>query len=323
MCDRRRIRLAGPARSRRRAFTLIEMIVVVGIILLILGITLPSISALWEERKLSESENTIQGLLMTARARSLRAAGSQSGLLFFVDRNGAQRVVSIQKAEPPNSSDMIVWQDVFEPTPDRDYVLPAPIRVVPRYVVDKETGSNKAYAFSAVELANNNFMDQPDATQIAQRHRNYFTLIYSGDGQLITLRDVLIRDVDTEDGGDGDGLGDVTGMRVGGNPWPDTPDVENYWLQEGGTVLALDPIAGLGRTVANLVSDDAGDAINFPSVDGRLVYDDGLFNEAGVGGAAAEQKRDFLIRNARPFYINRWTGSVIRGPIGEAESPQP
>ena len=28
-------------------------------------------------------------------------------------------------------------------------------------------------------------------------------------------------------------------------------------------------------------------------------------------------KRDYLLKNAQPFYINRWTGAVIRGPIGE------
>ena len=54
-------------------------------------------------------------------------------------------------------------------------------------------------------------------------------------------------------------------------------------------------------------------AINFPSVDGLLVYDDSLFNEFDVD----KDKRDFLFRTSQPIYVNRLTGSVVRGPVGE------
>ena len=54
-------------------------------------------------------------------------------------------------------------------------------------------------------------------------------------------------------------------------------------------------------------------AISFPSVDGLLVYDDSLFNEFDVD----RDKRDFLLRTSQPMYVNRLTGSVVRGPVGE------
>ena len=56
-------------------------------------------------------------------------------------------------------------------------------------------------------------------------------------------------------------------------------------------------------------------AINFPSVAGVLVYDDDLFGRL----SDPEAKRDFLLRSARPLYVNRVTGQVLAGPLGQNE----
>ena len=56
-------------------------------------------------------------------------------------------------------------------------------------------------------------------------------------------------------------------------------------------------------------------AINFPSVDGLLVYDNSVFRSLDL----AEDKRDYLLESAQPFYVNRYTGAIIRGPRGEVE----
>ncbi len=294
-------------RCAHPAFTLVEMIVVVAIILVILGIALPALTTMWDGRKVSEAQNTIQGLLMTTRAKALQSvSGIDSGILFFIDAEGVQRIVSIERANPGD----LVWENVFRITPARDYSLPAPMRVVPRYVV--EDGSpNTPYTFSSAELANNNFADPPDDSDIGQRHRNFFTIVYrSSDGRLISQRDVLIQDVDAEP----DSVGDIAGVHVGVDA--NNADVAQYWPQDGNP-LNLDPIPPFSRTVPTLLADNRtnhrGVALNFPSVDGLLVYNDSLFNEAGT----PDQKRDFLLRTAQPFYVNRLTGAVIRGPVGE------
>ena len=93
-------------RCAHPAFTLVEMIVVVAIILVILGIALPALTTLWDERKVSEAQNTIQGLLMTTRAKALQAvSGVDSGIFFFIDAEGVQRIVSIERANPGD----LVW----------------------------------------------------------------------------------------------------------------------------------------------------------------------------------------------------------------------
>ena len=171
--------------------------------------------------------------------------------------------------------------------------------------------------FDDLELANNSF-DSPSASPFdqAQRHRNFFTVIFSTSGELLVDRDVLIQDEDE----DGDGLGDRTGLTVGigptlGNPTT-LPTTIDYYLRDGVRASFLASQDGVIEPIEFLVvdPDPAQDiAINFPSVDGLLVYDDALFNELPDPAT----KRQFLLDTATPLYVSRYTGMVIRGPVGE------
>ncbi|MGB2986244.1 MAG: prepilin-type N-terminal cleavage/methylation domain-containing protein, partial [Phycisphaerae bacterium] len=256
-----------------RGFTLIEMTVVIAIILIILGLVLPAATTLWNERKAAEAENTMQGLLMTSRARAMRAEGIEAGLLAFVDDKGVQRLVSIAKASPSEDdlagltpSQRVALQRafderIFEITDDRDHALPAPMRVVPRYVVNEPDNNSPYTTFEPYELANEYFDDPPDEADEAQRHRNYFTMIYSTDGRLLVGRDALIRDEDDDE----DQVGDRAGLRVGVGPPDADPETTQYHTRSG-TSQSIDPKSGL--PIGFLVTDDKKVAINFSSVDG-------------------------------------------------------
>ena len=319
------------------------MVIVVAVILLIVGIVLPAASTLWRERRVAEAQDTISGLLMTTRARAMQDNFGDSGLFFYVDEAGVQRIVSIeQDAEMAASPDTReAWADVFKirgtasprkettsvETPDRGYTLPAPMRVVPRYAVcDNENGKSTCHPeklapdgpydlFSEVELANNDFNTL--AGDQAQRHRNFFTMIYSSSGQLRVRRDVLIRDLDAD--ADKNPGGDITGLQV-------ADEINNYYRRDPtlGPTKPVNLAAGLSqneRESIDVVVDpkDPTIALNFPSVDGLLVYDESLFSNAGT----AEQKRQFLLDAAQPFYVHRLTGAVIRGPVGETVAKAP
>jgi hypothetical protein len=323
------------------------MVAVVAIILVLVTIVLPAANALWGQRRIAEAENTIQGLLMTARGKALRAGrtentqfryfddedgddileshqatGGETGLLFYVDKEGAQRISPIAQVNAGGGADELAWQNVFGITPNRDHVLPKPMRVVPRYAVvedDRADPTDNYHTFSAVELDNNDFADPP-SPDVAQRHRNFFTMIYSDHGHLLVGREVLIYDYDTDD--DEDDLGDRTGLKVGQHE--DDVFVTTYYDYHTGSPTQIDPLflAGGGKEIPYLLtvpdraySEDV--ALNFPSVDGLLVYDDSLFN----GITTAARKRDYLLESAQPFYVNRLTGAVIRGPRGENVEP--
>ena len=295
----------APGAAERPAFTLVELVVVVTIILIILGLVGPALTEVWQGRKESEAINTLQGLLMTARARSLEADAVESGYFIYVDAQGTQHLAPIEQvysrvADP-------AWQDVFAIAGDRDHVLPAPMRIVPRYVVDDPTGHASYELFSDDELVNNDYNVLPQGGDPSQRHRNFFTLIFSVDGQLLVNRSVLVKDVDADD----DKIGDRTGLPVG---IADETGANMFYARDGAKLTL-----GLGDPTSMLLVDPETPtvALNFPSVDGLLVYDNTVLTSA----PAPEVARALLLKDAQPLYVSRWTGVVIRGPVGEGAQP--
>ena len=306
------------ANRREGGFPLVEMLVVMAIVLVLAGLVLPAASSMWEQRKLASAHTIIQGMLQTARSRAMRAGAVESGLFFYVDSFGVQRVVTIQQ-DAVHSGD-IAWENVFRITQDRLYTLPAPMRAVPRYVVDIDRA--EPLVFSEEELARNygQFENLGEDINNAQRHRNFFTMVFSSEGQLLVRRDVLILDQDNDGGSEDPPRGDISGMKVGYD-WDAGDEGEaiivSFYAQDDTiTPTKATPPAG-PQTLPFLIFDElAGEvAINFPSVDGLLVYDNSVFRSLDL----AEDKRDYLLESAQPFYVNRYTGAIIRGPRGEVE----
>ncbi|MBI4718867.1 MAG: prepilin-type N-terminal cleavage/methylation domain-containing protein [Planctomycetes bacterium] len=324
--------LSRPGRIAR-GFTLVEMVIVVAIVLVLLTAILPAALALWENRKSADAVNTLQGMLMTARARATQPNATQTGLYFFVDPiRSVQRIVFIE--QDAGRVDRPAWQNVFRVSEDPGYELPAPMRVAPRYVVmpDGPGNGDDPVTFNDVELAHNDFTrppPPPPTPDHAQRHRNFFAMVFANDGQLLVRRDVLIMDEYTGPSSPPplDILGDRTGLEVGYDlSGTGKPTVKRYYPQTG-PAATIDPTTGGGTTgpeaIPFLVIDAGvpqGDvAMNFPSVDGLLLYDDYLFNglPAGNNVHGISLKREFLIKTGIPFYVNRLSGAVIRGPVGE------
>jgi hypothetical protein len=274
---------------------------------------------MWEERKLAAAQTTIRGMLMTARSRAVQASGLESGLYFYVDQAGTQYIVPIEQ-DAEHSGD-VAWENVFEVTDGRIYTLPTPLRVVPRYLVEED--GPDVEIFSDEELANDDVFNPPHEGNHAQRHRNFFTMVFSGDGQLLVRRDVLIQDRDEDENNEGD----ITGWPVGYDYDDDEPTVDKYYAQDDteaeicpedrGAVCLNDE--GAPKRIPHLIAEEGESeiALNFPSVDGLLVYDDSLFKSLGD----VTQKREYLLEAAQPFYVNRYTGAIIRGPIGENVAP--
>lgn len=318
-----------PKPSKRFGFTIVEMMIVVAVILLILGIALPAAQTMWEQRKLINSQNLIQGMLATARAKSIQAGDRETGLLFYIDEQHNQRIARIVQVDPsqlivrgilPDTVSAFdyarILGDVFEVVQEKGYTLSAPIRVTPRYVVENITTHPLAMPydlFSDAELSNNDFYTLPGTSQNNQRHRNFFSMIFTSAGNLAVHRDVLILDIDE----DKNNVGDLTEMKIGYDHTGKSANVSIYYDQIGSTDT-IGPIA-VTQPVPFLVVVDVDNpiAVNFPSVDGVLVYDDALFNQSGTDA----EKRALLMRTAQPLYVNRWTGNVIIGPIGENEIP--
>ena len=302
-----RVHLGTPA-PPRRGFTLAEMVVVMAVILILTALLLPAVRTIWYQHKVADAENIIKGLLTTTRPRAMAPGGGESGLFFMLDAEGVQHIYSITQ-QPVGQLEAL---NQFVLTSEREYALPAPMRVVPRYAVEvAQQTTDEPYTFSAAELASNAppWNTRPMGVNEAQRHRNFFTMVYSNEGQLEVWRDVLIKDEDADE----DGRGDITGLRVADGEANQKHDVAQYYDLESGAKTDIDDITGL--PLQDLLTDEGDVALNFPSVDGLLVYDDSLFNEV----EGTQDRRAFLLRAAQPFYVSGLSGAVVRGPMGENE----
>ncbi|MCH7701114.1 MAG: prepilin-type N-terminal cleavage/methylation domain-containing protein [Planctomycetes bacterium] len=297
--------------ARRPAFTLIELMVVAGIITLLLAMTLPALSAMWAQRKQAHVQNTLRGVLSSARVQA-KSRGERG--LFFCLIDGVQKVFPIVR-EPLRPFDPLdPTTDPFEMT-DNDtldrflvvegdvHTFPDPLRVVPRYVVDN-TGSSWD-RWDADELTNEFYRSAPgNATQV---HRNFFTMIFSADGRLMPSRNVLIHDPDLLPTAATDGFGDRTGFPV---------SAITQYADSGGTVIVLP-----GPALPDIVDDTGNDGLNFIGVDGILVYDDSLFRDLAPVDGDGLLRQELIIRTGRPMYVSRVTGEIIMGPVAENEAP--
>jgi prepilin-type N-terminal cleavage/methylation domain-containing protein len=324
---------------RRTAFTLVELIVVISIISVLAAITLPSMSRIWEERNLSDTRNKIAGLMRTA---SVKATGDRErGWFFYIDpETNKQRIAPIvstfgDRYEPDNLPKLA--QDavnVFKIDEGTIHTIGAPYRVAPRSIFDEFRLDNPAFLLSANlrwspdEIANENYKTDVDSPIDAQRHRNFFTVIFSADGRLRVDRPVLIQDTvlgndgswgssDDEDESSEDRVGDIIGLEV---------HEAVHW--SGLRSAECDAVSSMPPCQLTIIDPENMDlvtemgsgnptAINFPSVDGLAIYNDAQFQEQPT----EEDKLTFIRRTAVPLFISRQTGTIIDGPVGESEKP--
>jgi Tfp pilus assembly protein FimT len=80
--------------SRARGFTLTEMLVILGVIVLILAIALPAFNAVSGSRSVEAGTNIAQSAVSRARAEAIRR-GVPCGALFFVDAQGRTAVAFV------------------------------------------------------------------------------------------------------------------------------------------------------------------------------------------------------------------------------------
>lgn len=107
--------MTAPRSQPRRGFTLIELIVVLTIILVILGASVPMFNAIRGNRSVEAGYNTLASTIARARTEAIGLARA-SGVLFFLDAAGRINFVQVAATNRPppaqDDSQVQVWLDV-------------------------------------------------------------------------------------------------------------------------------------------------------------------------------------------------------------------
>lgn len=117
-------RTSRPSPGSMQGFTLVEMLVVMGIIILAITLAIPTIRALTGSKSQSVAENTISAFLARTRAEAIGLQQVQ-GVLFYIDP-ATQRVTLAQVYDNADSNG-VAYLDLV---PDRDQLaLPPGLRL--------------------------------------------------------------------------------------------------------------------------------------------------------------------------------------------------
>lgn len=93
-----------PARRGARAFTIAEMLVIIGIILLVAAIALPAFTAIVGSRSIESARNVVAASIVRARGEAIRR-GQPCGVYFFVSPDTGRTGVALVTLDPLSDPD--------------------------------------------------------------------------------------------------------------------------------------------------------------------------------------------------------------------------
>lgn len=270
-----------PHSHSRPAFTLPELLVVIGIIVMFIALAIPALNVLSGSRSIAVGENNLSAALVRAREEAI---GLQQirGLLFTLDP-GSDRVVATvvqTTAAPPAPYSPplanMIWLDTV---PNRDHLsLPAGIRLQTSF--DSAGGTERYMGYNSV-----GFGDLP--TKLGG------VILFDGEGRLIARR---------------------YGFRTLRNAGQTTSGFADLFFtvgqQQNPTTLS-DPYIPTMNNPAGNGGIPPNSQLAVVLIDNKTFIDAGFVDADGQPNET--QKEQWIDSNSTPFLINRFTGVLIRG----------
>ena len=298
-------RHAASRGSRRRAFTLTELLIVMGVIILAVTLAIPAIRALTGSRSEQAAQNVLAGVLARARTEAIGLQEPQ-GVLFLIDPI-SDRVTCVQVVASPaqipitgvsNSSDVLTVTGPFglasviylDLAPDHDPVtLPAGVRLQ----MLKEPVQ----------------MFTPQSTQqfrspIAEQFLGFERLSTFFPGANVNPDPPRIGGVILFDG-----EGRITVKSYGFKVWDlfnNRQTALGQMLFPQGTTPATVDWPTRATQFTQLVKSQVG----------LILFDREIFASQGFsdqdGQVNENQKETWLAQNATPIFVNRYNGTLMR-----------
>jgi len=296
-----------------RGFTLIEVLIVIGIIILMVALAIPAFSIFRGERSTEAAENQLSAMMARARTESIgfQRAG---GVLFFRDPREPDRVSVAQ-----------VWQSDVAPTggtkevyldlvPDREFlVLPAGvgIQVVDDCFIDETPNPPKRQDDGYLGFNSEcHWGGSAGSVELAQIEIGGCVL-FDASGRLMCVSyGFHIRD--TGSNGPPTPLGDLLYYNPDPNAVPNPRVPANKEYVDPGLPLVDKAGNPPIRSQFGLVAyDRVAFDIAFPNADADPQMK-GLIGNAYTSSTEPAEE-DWIDKNGVPLLVNRYNGTITRG----------
>jgi len=253
----------------RRCFTLVEIMVVVGIILIVLAMAFPFSQEMFRQAELTGTLTTIRGMSANARNASMGNHGSY-GMFFFIDlRIKQQVIIFIDDAWMPRIAEEtwpgLVGRHKVEALGVHEMVHSTVVTQGNQLDWDAEHFLNNDYQFVDPSYGDPNY--KPGFS-----HRNFLVIMLDRRGQL-HFRPIFIWDPDR----DKNGFGDTTGLKV------------------------MDMDDNYGGMLRDIIVDDMGERLEFVTRHSVIVYSDSELIDF-----PEDQRQDILTEIGKPLVFDRW-----------------
>src|SRR5215211_6501972 len=96
--------------SFRSAFTLTEILIVIGIIVLLIALAVPAFSLITGGKSIEGATNQLSAALGRARAEAI-GLQKPTGVMFFIEPRSQRAMIAIVKQSDAVSSSEVVWLD--------------------------------------------------------------------------------------------------------------------------------------------------------------------------------------------------------------------
>jgi type II secretory pathway pseudopilin PulG len=290
------------------AFTLTEMVVVIGIIILLIAAAVPAIRSLTGTRSIDAGFNTLSGLV--ARARE-EAVGLQlvRGVFFYLDPvNNRVEAVIVQQTTPPATPTTPTPVYYLDVVPNRDYVVLPP-------GIGLETVNSPTTAYQDRYLGFNNpgaVSQNPapwTATSAANGALYGGVILFDGNGRLISATYGLKLFIINQSGASvPTGMAQLLGVDASQTPTA-TAQPQNDLI----------PMPASGQ----LLSSQFGFVIFDHEAFKAQAYTDGddVLDPTNVSGGygspnssppSEADEENWLDKSSTPILINRYNGTLIR-----------
>jgi prepilin-type N-terminal cleavage/methylation domain-containing protein len=312
MSIRRTTNLHSSHRRRRGGFTLTELLVVIGIIVLLVTIAIPAFSIITGGRSIDSAENQVSAILGRARADAI-GLQEERGVFFYQETAGGRVTAAIVRARPDASGS--TFPVALDLLPEREH-LALPEGVGVQTILNGTlTGSGNMQRASDGYLGHNSSIqtDHSPPTGFTNTFVNYGgVILFDANGRLETKPYLFL-------------VAETKPVEVSPNNFVQ----KRRWTEMGKLLLGVDDNSPKqpSAPVHYILPGNSSSATLQNSQVGFILFDEPTFVGQGFtdGDPAVDStlgtylngpeqnEENWIDGNGVPFLVNRYNGTLMRG----------